>query len=104
APAAAAAAQAAGNVRPASPRPPSAALRSIERGVLTVAASVEHAEVFIDGALVGTTPLVDLILMAGPHELQVKKAGFRVWSRRIHVVERAASRFFAEMEPARETR
>jgi hypothetical protein len=77
---------------------PRSAARSLERGVLTVAASVENAEVFLDGALVGTTPLVDLILAAGPHDLEVKKEGFRSWKRRIHVVERAASRFYAELE------
>jgi hypothetical protein len=75
--------------------------RTLERGVLTIESSVDHAEVFLDGQLVGTTPLIDLSLSAGPHTLEIRSSGFQPWKRQIHVIERAASRFFAELESAR---
>ncbi|HKY34150.1 MAG TPA: PEGA domain-containing protein [Candidatus Polarisedimenticolia bacterium] len=99
APAGPSAVEAMASVEPASsaggtPGPPS---WTLERGVLTIEASARHAEVLIDGVLVGTTPLVDLILAAGPHKLEVRKEGFVTWQRDIHVIGRAASRFFAEL-------
>src|SRR5688572_23998798 len=75
--------------------------RTLERGVITIESSVDHAEVFLDGQLVGTTPLIDLSLSAGPHTLEIRSSGYQPWKRQIHVIERAASRFFAEMASAR---
>jgi hypothetical protein len=74
--------------------------RTLERGVITIEASVDHAEVFLDGQMVGTTPLIDLNLAAGPHVLEVRRPGYQTWKRQIHVIERAASRFYAEMTEA----
>jgi tRNA A-37 threonylcarbamoyl transferase component Bud32 len=43
--------------------------------------TIDGAEVFVDGVLVGVTPLADPIeLDAGQHQLTVKKAGYHVWN------------------------
>jgi hypothetical protein len=73
------------------------ARQTLERGVITIDASVDHAEVYLDGQLVGTTPLIDLNLAAGPHLLEVRHPGYQTWKRQIHVIERASSRFHAQM-------
>ena len=66
--------------------------------MINVDASVPHAEVFVDGGLVGTTPLIELPLPAGKHVLEVRKSGFTTWKREIEMLEGAKTRFFAELE------
>jgi tRNA A-37 threonylcarbamoyl transferase component Bud32 len=48
--------------------------------------TIEGAEVFLDGALIGITPLAGPIeLEAGQHQLTVKKAGYHVWNNTISI-------------------
>lgn len=39
--------------------------------------SVPWAELYVDGRLVGNTPVADLRLQAGRHRLRLQRAGFR---------------------------
>jgi hypothetical protein len=78
---------------------PSLAAASSERARITIDASAANAEVFIDGALVGMTPVDDLALPAGAHSLEVRKDGFKRWTREIQVAPGGSSRFFAELTP-----
>jgi hypothetical protein len=46
--------------------------------------TIDGAEVFVDGNLVGVTPLSGPIeLEAGSHQITVKKAGFHVWNNHV---------------------
>ncbi|HJS44306.1 MAG TPA: protein kinase [Gemmatimonadales bacterium] len=55
--------------RPATPRP-------LPPAVIVVS-SVPWAELYVDGRLVGNTPVMDLRLKAGRHRLRLQRAGFR---------------------------
>jgi len=72
---------------------------SFAKGAIAVDASAPHAEVFIDDALVGTTPLMNLVLRVGAHKIEVRKLGYQTWRREFHVLEDAASTFFAKLAP-----
>ena len=51
--------------------------------------TIDGAEVFVDGVLIGVTPLADpLELDAGKHQLTVKKAGYHVWNNVVTLEER----------------
>jgi serine/threonine protein kinase len=56
------------STRPTTPRPLPA---------LVVVSSVPWAELYVDGRLVGNTPVMDLQLRAGRHRLRLQRAGFR---------------------------
>ncbi|HKA57427.1 MAG TPA: serine/threonine-protein kinase [Gemmatimonadales bacterium] len=58
--------------RPATPRPTPPLPPA-----LVVVSSVPWAELYVDGRLVGNTPVVDLQLRAGRHRLRLQRAGFR---------------------------
>ena len=61
-------------------------------GSLTVQCNVAGASVYVDDALVGTTPLDTLpALRAGPHRLRVSKAGHRDLHRFVDVTYRRAT-------------
>lgn len=75
------------------------ATKNVGRGILTIGASVANAEVFVDGQLVGTTPLEGLSLPAMTHSIEVRKAGYQSWKREVAVLDGASSRLTAELEP-----
>jgi len=56
--------------RPLPPAPPAPPAR-------VVVSSVPWAELYVDGRLVGNTPVADLRLQAGRHRLRLQRAGFR---------------------------
>jgi hypothetical protein len=48
--------------------------------------TIEGAEVYLDGAFIGTTPLKEPIeVEAGRHQFTVKKAGCHVWNNSVTV-------------------
>jgi hypothetical protein len=48
--------------------------------------TIEGAEVYVDGSLLGVTPLKGPVeLEAGSHQITIKKAGFHVWNNSISV-------------------
>ena len=51
---------------------------------LEVSSTPDGADIEIDGNFVGSTPST-MGVAAGPHQLSVKKAGFKVWERKITV-------------------
>jgi PEGA domain len=80
-------------VSPASPaatpnaEPTDAPLVSPDQGAaaeLEVSSSPDGADIEIDGNFVGSTPST-VGVAAGPHQLSVKKAGFKPWERKITV-------------------
>ncbi len=77
-------------------------IESAPRGVITIEATVPHAEILIDGAFVGTAPLEKLAIPAGDHTLEVRKQGYEPWMRSIRVLAGAASRFVAELRRVEE--
>lgn len=68
------------------------------KGKLSLEATAPHAEVFVDGKLVGTTPVIDLLLSATTHFIEIRKSGFKPWKREVAVLEGATSRIIAELE------
>ncbi len=60
---------------------------SLDQGAaaeLEVSSTPDGADIEIDGNFVGSTPST-LGVAAGPHQLSVKKAGFKPWERKITV-------------------
>jgi hypothetical protein len=48
--------------------------------------TIEGAEVYVDGTLIGVTPLAQPIeLEAGRHQITVKKAGYNVWNNAVNL-------------------
>jgi hypothetical protein len=68
-------------------------------GILQIDASVEHAEVSVDGGFVGTTPL-ELKLQAGSHRVVVKKEGLQDWTRDVQVIEGGKQALWADLQAA----
>lgn len=56
-----------------------------ESGTLLLSVSEEGADVSVDSRLVGTSPIKNLEVPAGPHDLRVAKAGFIDWVRTIQM-------------------
>lgn len=69
------------------------------RGSITIEASVDNAEVLLDGALIGMVPIREVLLSSGEHTLEVRKRGFLPWKKVILVLESASSRFYADLIP-----
>jgi hypothetical protein len=68
-----------------------------QKEVLLINASSEHAEVSIDGNLVGTVPL-EIKLDPGSHTVVVEKRGFQRWTREVRVIDGAKQSLWAELE------
>lgn len=56
------------------------------------------ADVNVDGAFVGNTPLPEFKLTPGQHDIEVKKTGFATWARRITVVPDTPTNVRATLE------
>jgi len=54
-------------------------------GVLLVSSNPDSAEVWVDGAFVGTTP-AKLTLPSGKHTMKVSLQGYEDWTREVHVL------------------
>jgi len=63
----------------------------------------EGADVYLDGAFVGSTPLPSYGIAAGEHVLEVSKAGFAKWNRKLLVTVGVPTRVKATLEPATAT-
>jgi len=74
----------------------------LESGKLLLQVSEEGADVSLDGAVVGTSPLKGLSLPAGPHELRVVKQGFVAWARTLQVRPRSTEAVEARLIPSAE--
>lgn len=58
------------------------------------------ADVYLDGAFVGSTPLPSYGIAAGEHVLEVSKTGFAKWNRKLLVQMGVPTRVRATLEPA----
>jgi hypothetical protein len=94
---------------PVRPAPAAAARADVPKpgtpatiGRYTAALQVESrpsgAKVFIDGRLVGSTPLVVSEVIAGEHALRLERDGYRQWSSAIRVVAAEQNRVTASLE------
>jgi tetratricopeptide (TPR) repeat protein len=61
-------------------------------GTMIIEVDVDGAEVFIDGKLAGTTPLGDLTVDTGDHDLVVRKTGYLEARKQVTVVSGATKR------------
>ena len=65
---------------------------------LTVLSRRDSATVFLDGQLVGTTPLVVPDVVAGEHALHLDRDGYRRWSSAIRIVTTEKNRVTASLD------
>lgn len=66
-------------------------------GTLSVESLPSGAGVFVDGRLLGTTPLADARVAAGSHVLRVDRTGFRPWTEAIQIVTGQSKRVTASL-------
>lgn len=63
-----------------------------------IESSVDNAEVYVDGAFVGSAPLRGYHLTAGVHAIEIRANGYRSWKRELSVGPNAVSRVVAQLE------
>jgi len=69
-----------------------------QTGAVSVSASIQGAEVYVDGVFVGNTP-ANLKLSEGIHIIEVKKTGFASYRRELRVFAGSNLSLVAEMVP-----
>jgi serine/threonine-protein kinase len=67
-------------------------------GALTVESRPPEAKVYLDGVLIGTTPLQVPTVAAGEHAVRLEHDGYRHWSSSVRVVATETSRVTASLE------
>ncbi len=82
-------------VRRASLGTPTAATQTAE---VDIESSVPNAEVYVDGAFVGSAPLHAFHLTAGVHAVEVRAPGYQTWKRDLAVAPNAVSRVVAQLD------
>ena len=70
----------------------------VEISSVSIESQPSDADVFIDGAFVGNTPLPNYGLSAGDHEIEVSKSGFKKWTRRLRISPGVPTRLNASLE------
>ena len=81
-----------------SPIPRTPATAGTSTGAVAVESRPAGASVFLDGALVGTTPVTMSQVAAGEHVIRLEHNGYRRWSSSIIVVGGARNRVTASLE------
>jgi serine/threonine protein kinase len=98
--------------RPLPPRRPPPPARTAQRatatppagtagryvGSLSVESKPQGARVFLDGRLIGTTPLAVPSVPAGSHAVRIERDGYRRWSSSVRVVAAEQNRVTASLE------
>jgi hypothetical protein len=82
------------------PRPAAAPQRTIAGvgGALVVDSRPEGAKVFLDGKLVGTTPMSLPSIAAGEHTVRLEREGYKNWSSTLRVAGPGQNRVTASLE------
>jgi hypothetical protein len=80
------------------PPPPRAESSAARTGVLTVESRPAGARVFVDGAVVGTTPLVLPEVAAGDHAVHLELDGYQRWASSVRVIPGERNRVAASMD------
>lgn len=70
-------------------------------GYLTISSTPDDAEVLLDGALIGKTPIVEYKMAAGEHRIFIKKKGFKEQDNRIRVNAGERKKISESLAPAR---
>ncbi len=66
---------------------------------LSVSSTPDGADIEVDGNFLGSTPS-ELSISEGEHTIQIKKAGFKPWERKLQASAGSAVRISAELEKA----
>ena len=75
-----------------------AATAKVDPGVLEINSRPSGARVWMDGALVGTTPLMLSDVNGGSHSVRIEMPGYRPWTTAIAVAPGARARVAASLE------
>jgi hypothetical protein len=67
-------------------------------GVLVVDSRPAGAKVFLDGKLIGTTPMSMSTVAAGEHTIRLERDGYRRWSSSVRVAGSGQNRVTASLE------
>ena len=67
-------------------------------GSLAVDSRPAGAQVFVDGALAGTTPLSLPQINAGDHAIRLERDGYRRWSSSVRIISGERNRVTASLE------
>jgi serine/threonine-protein kinase len=67
-------------------------------GRLSVESRPEGARVFLDGQMIGTTPLAMQNVSAGEHAIRLERDGYRRWSSSVRIVASEQNRVTASLE------
>ena len=84
--------------RPATPAPVAGPAKGRGRGWLGVDSRPAGASVYVDGKLVGTTPLSLENMEAGEHAVHLERDGYRRWASSVRIVAGARNRVAASLE------
>ena len=84
--------------RPAAPGPAASATLEGEKVPLTVESRPAGASVFVDGTLIGKTPLTVGEVAAGDHAVSLDLDGYRRWSSSVRIVAGERNRVTASLE------
>jgi hypothetical protein len=84
--------------KPTETEPPAAAVNPSAPGVLQVESRPRGARVFLDGQVVGTTPVLVQDVRPGPHAVRIDLAGHRRWVTTIDMAPGARQRVAASLE------
>jgi hypothetical protein len=76
-----------------------ASVTSEDHGLFRIESAPLGAEVYVDGDFVGTTPIAELSLTVGKHDVELRKKGFTPWKRPLSVSAGARATVAAELEP-----
>ena len=66
--------------------------------MLTIESRPEGARVFLDGKLIGTTPLAIPGVGAGEHAIRLERDGYQHWSSSVRIVTGEQNRVTASLE------
>lgn len=67
-------------------------------GIVSVDSSAGVSDIYIDELFVGNTPAPLLKLTKGPHDVKIKKSGFKEWNRKLNVLNQSKQTIKAEPE------
>ncbi len=67
-------------------------------GGLSIDSRPNGAKVYIDGRLVGTTPLQSHAVSAGEHAIRLERDGYRHWTSAVRIISNEQNRVTASLE------
>ena len=67
-------------------------------GLFVVDSRPAGANVFVDGRLIGTTPLVMETMSVGDHAIRLDREGYQRWATSVRIVSGERSRVAASLE------